>query len=603
MEKRIVFYWQELNQKYTPEQVFFILTYWTVAEYSCEMCDVVFPGSMEEWRTCLLRAFQNCMDYDIKETAVRMSDRIEWFSLVKDVLSERILTSYVMELREYLYSREGNIQDKLCSLMDILFDLAAINTSYQTTPRSIREIVAKLFAQNHISNMVDICCGSGGFGLAVWRKLNEREEVSYCGMNMELSMCDINRLMTYICGVRNSEVIWKDILEHHVSKQDKKFDLVLLDVPRGQNKNIAAIENIDWVKDIGQKSIFVDWIYILKAVDAMDKKGKGVVIVTSGSLARQNESLIRKKIIENDWIEAVITLPVNLYPNARTGSEMIIFNKNKSKQRTKKIIFIDISKYHYRDNRNYFSISDEGMDIIWETYEEYCSIPGISSVIPVSQIEQESWSLKPMRYIGEQKFQSDDSTLALKDIAQITRGVQLKKEEEERLSEYGTALLLNIKDIQEGNIQYENAGKISPKSYNWHSKFQIQENDIIITSKGTNFKIAIVEENPPEAYICGNLTLLRVDQNMYHPYVLLEYLTSTRGMRALESIQSGTTIRILNNTNMERLEIPTYPQEVMNSIGEQLKNKRKKFKQQMKNITEQYELERKVLLEMLKINE
>lgn len=608
MEKRIVFYWQKLSRKYSSNQIYFILTYWTFAVYTQILWEKSEPERLEEWKNFLSSLFSECVDYDVKEAAVRLSDRIEWSLLIQDQTAKNILNEYAENVERWLRGREREkrscgIQERLCNLMEALFDVAAIHSSYLTTPKSIREIVGNLLIEKHIGSMADICCGSGAFGLAVWRKLSDRENISYCGMDMEPVVCDINRLMTYLCGVNKSEAVREDILESRITESVKKFDLVLLDVPRGRNKNISTAEYGDWLMQNSQKTVFADWIYILKALDVMDEKGKGIVIATSGSLARKNESMLRKKVIENDWIEAVITLPANLYPNTRTGSEMIIFNKNKAGKKAGKILFVDISQYYYRDNRNYYSVSKQGLDLIRQAYREYCRISGISSVIPISEIDENVWSLKPMRYIERQEEQNRAFSLSLQDIAQITRGVQLKKEEEERLGQQGTALFLNIKDIQNGEIHYEEANKISPKNFEWHEKFQIRENDIIITSKGTNFKIAIVGENPPEAYICGNLTLLRVDRNVYHPYVLLEYLTSAMGMRALESIQSGTTIRILNNANLGNLQIPSYRQEVMNTVGEHLKSKRQNYMQQMKEITEQYTMERKVLLERLKINE
>ena len=96
--------------------------------------------------------------------------------------------------------------------------------------------------------------------------------------------------------------------------------------------------------------------------------------------------------------------------------------------------------------------------------------------------------------------------------------------------------------------------------------------------------------------------MIRVNQEVYDPYVLFEYLTSEKGMKALESIQSGTTIRILNNTNMAKLKIPAYSMEMMHSVGRQLKYERRQYLRQMKEIAVQYEQERKILLEMIGID-
>ena len=607
MQRQVNYYWQELNRKYSSNQVFFILAYWTLTIYTLIWKDENGPFRLKDWRGCLLSACKDIMNYDVKEAAVQLSDRIEWSLLEKDEAAEKLLRSYEAEVRLFLYAGEKaennslyDMQERLQKIMYELFDLTAINMSYQTTPWSINNMIGNLVSSKDIGSGEDICCGSGMFLFAVWKHLRCREDIFYCGMDIEPAICDISCIMANICGIQNGKIVCEDFLQ---SQPLKKYDLILMDVPRGQNKKVSVLEQGEWIKTIGQKNIFVDWIYLLKVLESMDEKGKGIVVVTSGSLTRKNESMIRKRIVENDWIEAIITLPPNLYPNTRTGSEIIIFNKNKEKKRRNKILFVDISQYYYRDGRNYYSISQEGMKLLLDTYEGYSQISQISCIISNEEIDKDIWSLKPLRYIENQIEKHNKSCLLLKEIAKITRGVQLKREEEAALSQHGTALLLNIKDIQDGKIHYEYANRITPKSYDWHNKFQIQENDIIITSKGTNFKIAIVENNPPEAYISGNLTIIRVDQSKYHPDVLLEYLISAKGMRALESIQSGTTIRMINNANLEKLKIPVYQWTTMNLVGEHLRNKRRKYKQQIKQLTDRYEAERKVLLEKIKIDE
>lgn len=607
MKLNINYYWQELNRKYSSNQVFLILTYWTLTVYALAARRESGPQKLKDWRECLLSSCRDFLDYDVNEAAVQLSDRIEWSLLEKDETTEKILSSYESKVRAFFQGGiekedvvQHDMQERLQRLMYELFDLASVNTSYQTTPWCISNTIGILFLLNDINQVKNIYCGNAMLGLATWKYLRNCESISYYEMNAEPVMCEIDCLMTHMCGIPNSKVVCEDFSE---SQTEQKFDLVLMDVPRGKNKKISVMKHGEWIDKVNQKNVFTDWIYLLKVLECIDEKGKGIVIVTSGSLTRKNESMIRKKIIGYDWIEAIITLPVNLYPNTRTGSEIIIFNKCKEQKRKKKIIFIDISQYYYRDNRNYYSISEEGTNLLLQAYEQYCEIPQVSSIVSITEIEDDAWSLKPLRYFERKSEKQSETVLFLKDIANITRGVQLKKEEEETLSREGTALLLNIKDIQNGEIHYECASKISPKNNEWHNKFQIQENDIIITSKGTNFKIAIVGENPPEAYVSGNLTIIRVVQSKYHPHVLLEYLLSEKGMRTLESIQSGTTIRMLNNANLEKLEIPDYEWKTMNLVGERLKNERRKYIQETKRLTERYHAERKALLEMIKISE
>ena len=114
-------------------------------------------------------------------------------------------------------------------------------------------------------------------------------------------------------------------------------------------------------------------------------------------------------------------------------------------------------------------------------------------------------------------------------------------------------------------------------------------------------KLAIVEDYPPEAYISGNLTLIRVNPEKYHPYVLFEYLNSRQGQISLERIQSGTTIRILSNASLQKLKIPEYNLEKMREIGKGLKENQTVFYREKYMLEKQYENKRKHLLKELEV--
>ena len=612
MEKKITFYWQELNKKYSSNQVFFILCYWILSTYQQIVEKKESPDNFDDWRLHLHELVKGSMDYDVKEAAVSLGRRIEWELLKNDDATLVLLEELSRDVHSYLVDRlciesvhstlRKCISEKVQQVMEMVFQIAEVNDLYSTTPMSVRQVVKTIFAKKDFANMADLCCGSGGFGLEVWKQLKESEKVSYCGIDIEPVMCEINTLMTYISGINKSIVKCEDILENIIKSERCKYDLVVMDVPRGQNKTIPVNEFNNLLPEIKQKNVYADWLYLMQAINSLSAHGRGSIVVTSGTLTRKNEAELRKKVVGNDWIEAVITLPVNLYVNTRVGSELIVVNKCKERKREKKILFIDASKFYFRDNRNSYSITQDGLKLIEEIFHGYYEKEGVSCIVETSKVDDEICSLKPLRYIGMQnKKDSHHNMVCLKDVARITRGVQLKKEEEDMLCQNGNAYYLNIKDISEGNICYKDSKKIVPKNNEWHKKFQIIEDDILITSKGTTLKIAMVEENPPESYICGNLTLLRVDSEKYHPYILYEFLKSEDGLKALESIQSGTTIRVLSNSNLEGLHVPMYDRNVMQQVGEQLKDKRKKYETEMKRLIDNYKTERKVLLELVRI--
>ena len=327
----------------------------------------------------------------------------------------------------------------------------------------------------------------------------------------------------------------------------------------------------------------------------LSEHGSAAVIVTPGSLIRRNEVSLREQIVVNDWLEAVITFPNNLYPKDHTGRELLIFNK--AKKRKGKIIFLDISGYCQRTGRNVHSLTEEGIKLAKKVFDSAEQIPGVRAVCGREEIGENAFSLKPLQYIrrtGEKEIQSG---ITLEEIAQIVRGSQLLKKSD--IKESGAAFFINIKDIQNARLEFGQADRIQRTSSVCKAKFRISKDDILLTSKGAVLKAAIVEANPPEAYISGNITMIRVDQRKYDPYVLFEFLISEQGQIALERIQSGTTIRIISNASLQTLKVPNYDLARMKQIGGQLRRNQERYYREITEATTRFQKERGRLLDEL----
>lgn len=63
-------------------------------------------------------------------------------------------------------------------------------------------------------------------------------------------------------------------------------------------------------------------------------------------------------------IEAVVLLPVSLYAETSIQTALIVFNKNKSAQENKKIMFVDASNEYERLNRRQNTLPDVGIEKI-----------------------------------------------------------------------------------------------------------------------------------------------------------------------------------------------------------------------------------------------
>lgn len=612
----MLFYWQKLSARCSVSQTFYIFICILFQEYqkigtadAAEAQKYIWNGirrPKEEFsRENFQGLFSKIPDYDLKESIVQLGERLDWQMAREDPEVGEIIADLSAWIARHLCWGTGEKLQKLDELLGIIMELSGGSGLYSAAPQSIQTLLTELCRGGKVRAMADFTCKCGILGLSLWNLMADDEKnTSYYGTDMEPVLCDIARIMACFHGVREKNIIWQDILAVQAGEDGKSFDFIVSDLPKGNNQSLPINPEDVRTKECRKKSIYSDWLHILNVLHHLEKNGKAVVIATSGALIRENEKEFRRTAVDQDWVEAVISLPPNLYPNTRISSEILFFNKKKELRRKNKVLFVDISKYFYRENRNFYSITEEGIQAAVRAFREFEEIPGISVIRGGQEIDGGICSWKPLSYIDAQGTSGTSfDGVPLEQIAEVTRGVQLKKEEEERYCQGGDYCFLNIKDMDNGYIRYEGARRIRAKSVVWERKYKIREDDILITSKGTTFKVTIVGANPPDSLISGNLTRIRVDRDKYHPYILYEYLISGQGQQALERIQSGTTIRVLNNANLSRLEIPRHNYQLMCRVGDKLKKKQEQYEAEKKCLQDTYLRERELLLELLKEDE
>lgn len=587
MQQRIEEIWRELKRKVPLEQIFYLSLVLAFCQNQRKEKGKITQAGVKE-------VLEKIQGYNLRVAFTRIFQFIRW-EILDDKDIEEMFQIEVSLFREYL--EKGG---KLSELFQMIFAQAGKWDVYAPTPTEVRKLIVDILGFHKAHRIADFCCGGAGLGLELWKRLTIRnKEVSFHGEELNRNLCDAAQLYFSAYEVPDGEIEERDILTIPDTAESQSYDIIVLDIPRGQNVTEVYDEKDPRLLCFNKKNIYSDWIFIQDVLYRLKKTGTAAVLVTPGALTRVNEEILREQIVVNDWLEAVITLPENLYSKYYAGTELLIFNKDKESSRKGKVIFIDISKEFKRQGRRTVEITEAGLLQVREIFVHSWEVKGVSAVCSREQIQKNQYSFKPSQYIQQEDEWEFVSELVLEDIAQITRGAQVPKRAD--VVEDGDVYFLNIKDIQEKRIQYEGADKVRSTNSVCKGKYRIQKDDILITSKGTALKLAIVEDYSPEAYISGNLTLIRVNPEKYHPYVLFEYLNSRQGQISLERIQSGTTIRILSNASLQKLKIPEYHLEKMREIGKELKENQTVFYREKYMLEKQYENKRKHLLKELEV--
>lgn len=486
-------------------------------------------------------------------------------------------------------------KEDLQKLIEQIVSLEQRENRSGQTPESVAGLIANFQHLTSEKSFADFCAGVSSFALAIFNQSNQRPY--YYAEEIHTNSYIISRLLMIVNEIENYNIVNKDIFTRDKDDSPKLFDLVISDPPRNLRYQ-GAFKKDDPIFRYGlPRQSSIEWAVVQKVIHHMNSTGKGVVLGAKGMLVRSYEDDIRAAIIEDDLIECVITLPENLYEGTNIGTEIIILNRNKPAKRKGGILFINAQDYKEKLNPVQEALTDKGIQKILEAYQDNILEEGFSKFVPIKDMAKYDYRLNPVEYIEFESLKNQfDRTIPLGDVAEIARGVNVSKKELESLEKGGEYYYINIRNIEDGDINYDEATMIRPRSQDWLDRYSIQPGDIVLTAKGWETKIALVDDRFKNSFLSSNLTRIRVDSSKYNPYILLEFLQSEIGRRMLESIQTGTTITLINNKQLSRMEVPVYPKKMMDEIGQSLKNNLETYRERVRKAEQEYEGKRADLM-------
>ena len=237
------------------------------------------------------------------------------------------------------------------------------------TPRDVvRLLVALLFEEDRkalkgsgvVRSIFDCCAGSGGM-LTIGKEyvkehINENINLRLLGQELNPQTFSICKSDFLITGEDPNAIQMGSSLSAD-KFQGQRFDYMATNPPFGVSwkseqdfvKNEAANPNGRF--SVGTpRSSDGSLLFLQHLISKMEPKGSRIGIVFNGSPlftgdAGSGESEIRKWIIENDWLEAIVALPDQLFFNTGISTYIWMVTNNKSKKRKGKVQLINAAGF------------------------------------------------------------------------------------------------------------------------------------------------------------------------------------------------------------------------------------------------------------------
>lgn len=352
-------------------------------------------------------------------------------------------------LPDNYFSRLGLDITKLSSLLDTINDIDTLKDKAQDivgrvyeyflskfalaegkgkgefyTPKSIVNLIAEMI-EPYKGIIYDPACGSGGMFVQSIKFIEShhgnKKEVSIYGQEYTNTTYKLAKMNLAIRGI--SANLGEKAADTFGDDQHKdlKADFIMANPPFNQKDWRAENELTNdprWKGyDVPPKSN-ANYGWILNMVSKLSENGVAGFILANGALSGSGEEYkIRKTLIENKLVEAILILPRNLFYTTDISVTLWILNKNKKahvrnigdetreyRNRENEILFMDLRQMGEPFEKKFTQLSVVDIQKVTKAFHQWQSteienIPEFCYSAKIAEVEKKDFSLVPSKYI------------------------------------------------------------------------------------------------------------------------------------------------------------------------------------------------------------
>lgn len=276
------------------------------------------------------------------------------------------------------------------------------------TPGEVVRLLVQIVKPQAGNTVYDPTVGSGGFLIQSHQYVDEQGE-------------DANNLMLY--GQESAGTVWAicrmNMILHNITRstiengdtledpkiqdhgQIRRFDRVLANPPFSQNYSRVGMKFKDrfreWCPESGKKA---DLMFVQHMLASLKPDGHMATIMPHGVLFRGGkEKLIREIFIQDDVIEAIISLPPGLFYGTGIPACVLVMNKNKPDELRDKVLFINADR-EFAEGKNQNKLRPEDIEKITYVFTHKRELPKYSRLVNKTEIvDTHDYNLNIRRYV------------------------------------------------------------------------------------------------------------------------------------------------------------------------------------------------------------
>lgn len=301
------------------------------------------------------------------------------------------------------------------------------------TPQNVSNLIARLamLGQSSVNKIYDPACGSGSLLLQAKKQFDDHViEDGFFGQEINHTTYNLARMNMFLHNINYDkfDISLGDTLINPQYGDQKPFDAIVSNPPYSVNwmgSDDPTLINDDRFAPAGvlAPKSKADFAFVLHVLSYLSARGRAAIVCFPGIFYRGGaEQKIRKYLVDNNFVETVISLPSNLFYGTSIAVNILVLSKHKNDATTQ---FIDASgEDFFKKETNNNVLLPKHIKRIVEIFGNKEEVQYVATSVDNAKIAENDYNLSVSSYVeAEDKREVIDIKKLNADVAETVKRI------------------------------------------------------------------------------------------------------------------------------------------------------------------------------------